>query len=119
MFNVKLFFSILFIGLVVVMMILIEIGDVIRFGKLDYLCSYCGLILNSYNSGEIECIGGFSWRGNVYIKSILIECVWMVIWKDLVLLLYYKRLLLRMNVNKVIVKVVRKFFNRIRYVFLN
>jgi len=117
--NMKLLLSIPSIGLIAAMTILTEIGDVTRFRKLDHLCSYCGLTPNSHNSGETERIGGLSRRGNPFVKTILIECAWMAIRKDPALLLYYKKLLPRMNANKAIVKVARKLLNRIRYVLLS
>ena len=116
--NMKLLISVPSIGLIAAMTILTEIGDITRFGKLDHLCSYCGLTPTSHSSGETERIGGISRRGNPFIKTILIECAWMAIRKDPALLLYYKQLLPRMNANKAIVKVARKLLNRIRYVLV-
>ncbi len=98
------------------MTILTELGNIKRFKKFDRLCSYCGLTPNCFSSGETERVAGLSRRGNPFIKTILIECAWMAIRKDPALLLYYKKLLPRMNGNKAIIKVARKLLNRIRYV---
>ncbi|QEH40491.1 IS110 family transposase [Chitinophaga sp. XS-30] len=94
----------------------IVVGDIHRFRSLDHLCSFCGLSPNSYSSGEHERVRGLSRRGNATIKHMIIECAWMAIRKDPVLLLYYKSVLPRMNANKAIIKVTRKLLARIRAV---
>lgn len=117
--KMKLITSVPSIGLISAMTLLTEFGDITRFKKIDHLCSYCGLTPTTHNSGETERIGGLSRRGNLFIKTMLIECSWMAIRKDPALLLYYKQLLPRMNANKAIIKVARKLLNRIRYVLIN
>jgi len=114
--EVALLESIPAIGLVTAMTFLTEIGDIHRFKSLDRLCSYCGLSPNSYSSGDHDRVRGLSRRGNATIKYMIIECAWMAIRKDGVLLLYYKSLLPRMNANKAIIKVSRKLLARIRAV---
>ncbi len=114
--NIKVLTSVPSIGLIAGMTMLTELGNIRRFKKFDRLCSYCGLTPNCHSSGETERITGLSRRGNPFIKTILIECAWMAIRKDPALLLYYKKLLPRMNGNKAIIKVARKLLNRIRYV---
>jgi len=103
-------------GILTAMTFLTEIGDINRFKNIDHLCSYCGLAPDCHNSGQTERIMGITRRGNIILKTILIECSWMAIRKDPALLLYYKQLLPRMNGNKAIVKVARKLLNRIAYV---
>jgi transposase len=117
--SVKLLTTIPAVGLLTAMTFLTEIGDVTRFRNIDHLCSYCGLTPDCRSSGQTERIIGITRRGNAILKTILIECSWMAIRKDPVLLLYYKQLLPRMNGNKAIVKVARKLLNRIAYVMRN
>ncbi len=114
--QVSLLTSIPAIGRLTAMTFLTEIGDMHRFKNLDRLCSFCGLSPNSYSSGDHDRITGISRRGNATIKHMIIECAWMAIRKDPVLLLYYKSLLPRMNTNKAIIKVTRKLLARIRAV---
>jgi transposase len=106
-------------GLLSGMTILTELGNINRFQKQDHLYSYCGLTPDCHNSGDTERIGKVSRRGNIFIKTILIECAWIAVRKDPALLLYYKQQLPKMEPNKAIIKVARKLVNRIRYVLKN
>lgn len=114
--QVKLLTTIPSIGTLTAMTFLTEIGNFQRFRNTDHLSSYCGLSPDCRNSGQTERVIGITRRGNVILKTILIECSWMAIRKDPALLIYYKKLLPRMNGNKAIVKVARKLLNRIAYV---
>ena len=107
------------IGLLSGMTLLTEIGDINRFQKQDHLYSYCGLTPDCHSSGDTERIGKVSRRGNIFIKTVLIECAWVAARKDPALLLYYKQQLPKMDRNKAIIKVARKLLNRIRYVLKN
>lgn len=106
-------------GLLSGMTILTELGNINRFQKQDHLYSYCGLTPDCHNSGDTERIGKVSRRGNIFVKTILIECAWIAVRKDPALLLYYKQQLPKMEPNKAIIKVARKLLNRIRYVLKN
>jgi transposase len=107
------------IGLLSAMTLLTELGNISRFPKQDHLYSYCGLTPDCHSSGDIERIGKVSRRGNIFIKTVLIECAWVAVRKDPALLLYYKQQLPKMDRNKAIIKVARKLLNRIRYVLKN
>jgi transposase len=107
------------IGLLSAMTLLTELGDISRFQKQDHLYSYCGLTPDCHSSGDMERIGKVSRRGNIFIKTVLIECAWVAVRKDPALLLYYKQQLPKMDQNKAIIKVARKLLNRIRYVLKN
>ena len=117
--NARLLQTIPSVGLLTTMILLTEIGDISRFKRLDELCSYCGLVPTSHDSGDTERTGGLSRRGNGLIKKVLIECAWTAAKKDPALLLYYKQQIVRMKGQKVIIKVARKLLSRIRYVLMN
>lgn len=117
--NVQLLQTIPSIGLLTAMILLTEIGDMSRFKRLDELCSYCGLVPTSHDSGDTERTGELSRRGNGLIKKILIECAWTATKKDPALLLYYKQQIARMKGQKAIIKIARKLLSRIRYVLMN
>jgi len=117
--NIHLLMTVPSIGLLSAMTILTELGDINRFQKQDHLYSYCGLTPDCHSSGDIERIGKVSRRGNIFIKTVLIECAWVAVRKDPALLLYYKQQLVKMDRNKAIIKVARKLLNRIRYVLKN
>ena len=107
------------IGLLSAMTLLTELGNINRFQKQDHLYSYCGLTPDCHSSGDTERVGKVSRRGNIFIKTVLIECAWVAVRKDPALLLYYKQQLPKMDRNKAIIKVARKLLNRIRYVLKN
>jgi transposase len=117
--NMRLLRTVPAIGLISAMTLLTELGDINRFQKQDYLYSYCGLTPDCHSSGDVERIGKVSRRGNIFIKTVLIECAWIAVRKDPALLLYYKQQLSKMDRNKAIIKVARKLLNRIRYVLKN
>lgn len=117
--NAGLLQSVPAIGPMTAMILLTEIGDIHRFRRLDELCSYCGIVPNCHNSGEMASTGRLSRRGNSTIKDALIECAWVAVRKDPALLLYYKKQLGQMNAQKAIIKVTRKLLSRIRYVLMN
>jgi len=107
------------IGLLSGMTVLTELGNIDRFQKQDHLYSYCGLTPDCHSTGDTERIGKVSRRGNIFVKTVLIECAWVAVRKDPALLLYYKQQLPKMDRNKAIIKVARKLLNRIRYVLKN
>lgn len=117
--NVDLLRTVPAIGILSAMTILTELGDINRFQKQDHLYSYCGLTPDCHSTGDSERIGKVSRRGNIFIKTVLIECAWVAVRKDPALLLYFKQQLPKMDRNKAIIKVTRKLLNRIRYVLKN
>ena len=117
--NVKLLRTVPAIAILSSMTILTELGDINRFQKQDHLFSYCGLTPDCHSTGNNERIGKISRRGNIFIKTVLIECAWVAVRKDPALLLYFKQQLPKMDRNKAIIKVTRKLLNRIRYVLKN
>jgi len=117
--NIHLLKTVPAIGLLSAMTLLTELGDINRFQKQDHLYSYCGLTPDCHSSGDTERVGKVSRRGNIFIKTVLIECAWVAVRKDPALLLYYKQQLPKMDRNKAIIKVARKLLNRIRYVLKN
>lgn len=114
--NVRLLKTIPSIGSLSAMIILTEIGNINRFKKPEHFFSYCGITPNCHSSGEKDYTGGVSKRGNSIMKTLLIECAWVAVRKDPVLLQYYKQQLPKMHTNKAIIKVAKKLANRIRFV---
>lgn len=116
--NVELLCSVPSIGITSAMILLTEIGDITRFKTFDDLCSFFGLIPNTHSSGENERVGHITRRGNQFLKSIIIECAWTAVRKDPALLQYYKKLIVRMNGNKAIIRIARHLLSRIRHVLI-
>jgi transposase len=107
------------VGLVTAMTLLTEIDDIGRFKSNDQLCSFIGLVPNVYASSETEHIGALTKRGNIWLKTLIIESSWIAVRKDPSLLSYYQKLTNRMKGHKAIIRVARKLVNRMRYVLKN
>lgn len=107
------------VGILTAMILLTELGDILRFKNLDHLCAYIGLVPNVYSSGEKERVGDITRRGNKRLKSHIIESSWVAVRKDPALSLAYGKLCSRMNGNKAIVRIARKLLSKMRYVLIN
>ncbi len=117
--QMELLLSIPGIGLIGLMKILTEIGNIKRFKGLKRLAAYVGFIPRTDSSGENERVGGMTNRGNRQLKKILIEASWVAIRNDPAMALKYADLLKTMKAQKAIVRIARKLLNRIRYVLIN
>jgi len=113
--KIKLLMSVPGIGLTSAMTLSTEIGDINRFISFDSLCSFVGLVPNTYSSGEKERVGRMTKRGNSYIRRILIEAAWMAIKLDPSLSLAYKTYTTRMKGNRAIIRIARKLLSRIHH----
>ncbi|MBK8362781.1 MAG: IS110 family transposase [Bacteroidetes bacterium] len=65
--------TILGIGKIVSIALLCEIGDVNRFKRVDEFCSYMGLVLNIYQSGDKLRVRGLTKRCQSVLRSYIIE----------------------------------------------
>ena len=101
------------------MIILTELVDVNRFGTLDQLAKYCGLVPGEHSTGEDQTITGITSRRNPILRWLLIECAWVAARKDPALHLAFNKLAARMPKNKTIIRIARKLLNRIRFVLKN
>ena len=96
-----------------------EIMDIHRFKNLDHLKSYAGLVPSTHSSGETDGIRGLTKRRNSHLRYVLIECAWVAIRKDPVLLQTYHLLTKRMQKQEAIIRIASKLLSRIRYVWMN
>ncbi len=101
------------------MVLLTELIDIQRFGTLDHLANYCGLVPGEHSTGEEQTITGISSRRNPLLRALLIECAWVAVRKDPALLMAFTKLSARMPKNKAIIRIARKLLNRIRFVLKN
>ena len=116
--DAKLLISAPGIGLLTAMRLLVEIGDIKRFKKLDNLCAMVGLVPNTESSGENERVGEMTKRGRKELRTALIESAWVAIRKDPELALSYQRYRRRMESTEAIVRIARKLLSRIRRILL-
>ena len=107
------------VGLIMVMTIITELEDIQRFGNLDSLCSYVGLVPRTNSSGDNDKIGEITPRSNRQLRSMLIESSWIAIRQDPALMMRYSELCQRMEPNKAIIKIAKKLLSRIKHVLKN
>lgn len=107
------------ISILSAMILLTELVDVARFGDLDHLASYAGLVPGTDSSGTKEVDTGLTNRRNCALRHLLIECSWVAVRKDPALMLRFAELSERMPKAKAIVHIAHKFLNRIRFVLRN
>ena len=107
------------IGITSAMTLLVQLGDISRFKRIDDLCNYIGLVPKMYASGERTVTGKMIKRGRKELKILLIEASWQAIRKDPALMAKFNELALRMNKNKAIIRIARKILSRIRHILLN
>lgn len=117
--NYTLLSSIPGIGITTAMTILVQLGDIRRFKRLDDLCNYIGLVPRMYASGDKVVTGKMIRRGRKELKIMMIEASWEAIRKDPALMATFNKLAKRMNKNKAIIRIARKMLSRIRYVLVN
>jgi len=102
------------IGLIAAMTLLVELGNILRFKRLDELCSYVGLIPSMHSSGERTQTGKITKRGRKLLKIILIEAAWIGIRLDPALTAKFNELTKNMSKNKAIIRIARKILARVR-----
>jgi len=108
------------IGILTAIRLVLEWGDLSRFEKKEEFASFIGLIPSDYSSGEQERQGHITKQGNRGVRSWLVECSWIAIRKDPVLLDKYRRVLKNCgSKKKAIVAVSRKLAIRLRRILLN
>ncbi len=104
------------IGMTSAMTILTEVIDINRFRSLDQLSSYFGLVPGEHSSGENQVITGITKRQNRALRGILIECAWIALREDPVLMQAFLKLSGKMSKNRAIIRIAHKLLNRIRFV---
>jgi transposase len=101
------------------MILLSELYDINRFGSLDALLSYVGLIPDTRASGEKTHTAGITKRRHSQLRWLLIEASWVAARKDPALLMAFHEYAKRMRKTQAIVRIAKKLLNRIRYVLKN
>lgn len=104
------------VGMITALSLLTEIEDIRRFSSSDALAGYIGLIPTCHDSGEKDKKGEMTFRGQIQLRSKLIECSWFASRIDPALHMAFLKLTGRMEPNKAIIRIARKVLNRIFYV---
>lgn len=116
--NYQLLLTVPGIGPLVAMSLLVQIGDIRRFKRLDALCNYVGLVPSMHGSGEKLSTGKLVPRGRKELKIMLIEASWVGIRQDPALMAKFNTLVKVMPKNKAIIRIARKMLGRIRHVLI-
>jgi len=101
------------------MILLTELGEIVRFRSINQLCSFVGLIPDIQGSGDKEHVTGITPRRHSHLRWLLIEASWIAVRKDPALMEAFDQYGKRMLKSKAIIKVAKKVLNRIRYVLKN
>ena len=118
--SVKLLMSAPGIGMLTAIRLVLEWGDLSRFGRKEEFASFLGLVPSDYSSGEEERRGHITKQGNRRVRSWLVECSWVAIRHDPVLLKKFRRVLRNCgSKKKAIVAVARKLALRLQRLLLS
>ena len=96
------------IGLICAMEILLEIGEVTRFGKGRQLAAYLGLTPSQDSSGDHVRLGRITRSGKGVLRGLLVEAAWTLIGKDAGMRAVYERIRQRAGGKRAIVAVARR-----------
>ena len=118
--SVRLLMSAPGIGVLTAIRLALEWGNVSRFGRKEEFASFLGLVPSDYSSGEQEHRGHITKQGNRFVRGWLVECSWVAIRYDPVLLDKFRRVLRSCgSKKKAIVSVARKLALRLRRALLS
>lgn len=107
------------IGMLTAIRLVLEWGDVSRFARKEEFASFLGMVPSDYSSGEQEHLGHITKQGNRNVRAWLVECSWIAIRKDPVLLDKFRRVFKNCgSKKKAIVAVARKLALRLRRILL-
>jgi len=118
--SVRLLMSAPGIGMLTAIRLALEWGNVSRFGRKEEFASFLGLVPSEYSSGDKEHRGHITKQGNRSVRRWLVECSWVAIRYDPVLLEKFRRVLRSCgSKKKAIVAVARKLALRLRRALLS
>lgn len=108
------------IGLLTAIRLALEWGDMRRFKTKEAFSAFLGLIPSDYSTGEQDHKGHITRQGNRQVRSWLVECAWIALRHDPVLLEKYQRVVSHCGSGKkAIVAVARKLALRLRAMVLS
>jgi transposase len=118
--NVKVLKSVPGIGLLTAIRLMLEWGNLDRFKRKEEFSKFLGLIPWEHSTGETDHKGHITKQGNRSVRGWLIECSWVAVRHDPVLLDKFNRVLSHCgSKKKAIVAVARKLAIRMRAVILS
>lgn len=107
------------IGLLTAIRLALEWGDLSRFKRKEKFSKFLGLTPSEYSSGEQDHKGHITKQGNRCVRAWLIECAWVAVRYDPILLEKYQRVIKSCgSKKKAIVAVAHKLAIRLRALLL-
>jgi len=107
------------VGVLTAIRLVLEWGDVSRFGRKQQFASFLGLVPSDYSSGEQNRRGHITKQGSRQVRQWLVESSWKAIRHDPALLEKFRRVLKTCgSKKKAIVAVSRKLALRLRRVLI-
>jgi len=97
-------------------LLLSEIGEIDRFYSSKKLCSYCGIVSQTHQTGGKEYHGSITKQGNKFIRWAMIEVAQIATRKDPALYAFYEKLKRSKGSGVAIVAVARKLLVAVYYV---
>ena len=118
--NFQLLHAVPGIGFFTAIRLVLEWGDVSRFERKEEFGAFLGLIPSDYSTGEFNRKGHITKQGNRQVRAWLIECTWVAIRYDPVLLEKYNKVRSRCGSSKkAIVATARKLAMRLRAILIS
>lgn len=106
--DVELLTSIPGIGVLSAMILLLELGDVGRFGRCEEFSSFLGLVPCEWSSGQSQYKGPLTRAGNRRARTVLVEASWTLKRYDTRMNQVYERIRARGSAGKAVVAVARR-----------
>lgn len=108
------------IGFLTAIRLVLEWGDLSRFKRKEEFGSFLGFIPSDHSSGEQDRKGHITKQGNRQVRAWLVECTWVAIRYDPVLLEKYRTVLSHSGSSKkAIVATARKLAMRLRSILIS
>lgn len=118
--NFQLLHAVPGIGFFTAIRLVLEWGDISRFERKEEFGAFLGLIPSDYSTGEFNRKGHITKQGNRQVRAWLIECAWVAIRYDPVLLEKYNKVRSRCGSSKkAIVATARKLAMRLRAILIS
>lgn len=107
------------IGALSAMEILVELQDINRFQTAEELTSCLGLTPSQYSSGDRVRMAHITHAGNGRVRTTLVECCWILIWRDPVVRAKYDNIRKRRAGRRAITAIARKLSACIRRILID
>ncbi|HXX33222.1 MAG TPA: IS110 family transposase [Thermodesulfobacteriota bacterium] len=117
--KVRLLRSVPGIGILIAMEILVELPEMERFKSGDELASYIGLTPSEYSTGQYVRQGRITRCGNKRVRTCAVEGSWILITKDPLMRLRYKKLKAMKGAKRAIIAIARRMMIQVRRILLS